>query len=302
MLRRVFLLVTVCFFISFPGEALEIGTNFSLSNMNFSPDRSPAEKEFSPRYLPLEYSAYIYHSIDDGTGISAGFHADRILKNMAYGLFTYSSDYFVLQGGPFVGVYNTKETLINPGIIAAVTLQIPGKFFFELDTTRNLALQKIFTGRGLSPGVNALGDYIQEDNKIALGFYASNTIVSFSVRSRIYSEMTRLYGEVTDSLTDYTMSTDIFQKNAPFKPMISFTYRSLSKHFSDLAPRSRHTAGSLILGTRVDLDLHRHLSAYINLDSGFYTFGLDELIGEFGGSTFFFTGTMGVRLDLDLFK
>lgn len=299
---RVLSAIILLLALSVPVRALEVGTDFSLSNLNFSTSRTPAETGFQPCYVPLEYGAYLHHGIDDGTGITLGFRSDRILKRMLYGLFSYSSDYYVLEGGPFFGLFNTAETPVNPGISAAVTLQIPGQVFLRLETTRNLALEKIFSGDGLSPGLSSVGDYVQEDSRFALGLYAGNTIVSFAVRSRLYTVVDADYGTVVDSLTDYTMATDIFQKNAPFKPMISFTYRSLSKNFIDAAPRTRHTAGSLVLGTRVDLTFHRHLTAYIDLESGFYTFGLDDLIGEFGGDHFFFTGSLGFRLNLDLLK
>lgn len=285
-------LTTVC------AMALEIGLEGSVSNLNFDPDRDPAETGFDPHYLPIGFSLYGRHRFDDASGMEVGFVSDRIIKNILYGTFSYSGSYYTLSVGPFLGLFNTSSMIINPGVKASVKLQIPGRLFFLLESGRTLNLLNIFSGRELSGVVSGTGDYLQEDNNVSFGFYAGSTIVSFLIRSRLYTENTADYGVVTDSLTDYSLITDIFQKNSPFKVMISFTYRSLAKVFEDAIPKAEHTVGSLVLGTRLDYEIRRDISAYALLESSLYSFGLDDLIGEFGSTNYIFTASAGVRIDL----
>ena len=121
------------------------------------------------------------------------------------------------------------------------------------------------------------------------------------IKSKIFSRNDAVDGVITDSLTDYSIVTDIFQKNTPFKILFSFTYRNLSRHFEDPAVESKHTIGSLIVGTRFDYTWRDNYTFYAGLESSLYSFGMADLFGEFGSSNYLFTLTVGCKINVDPF-
>jgi hypothetical protein len=298
MIKKLFL---SCILISAPvvfPSALEVGIESTLSNLNFNSNRGPEETTFDPYYFPVGYSVYGHQRLDETLHFDFGISSDRILRNLIFGSFSYSGNYYSLAVGPYFGMFNTAETAIKPGIIAAVKLQIPGKLFFNVRSSRSLNLLNIFTGNEISGIISETGDYLQEDNELSLGFYVQNSICYFSIRSRLFSLKDADLGIVTDSITDYSFVTDIFQKGAPFSLLVAFTYRNLSKKFEE-PEKAKHTIGSLILGTGMTFTFRRGYSLYANLESSIYSFGLDDLIGEFGSTDYLFSLTTGFRIDLD---
>ncbi len=295
--RVIFLLL--CAFSLHVVSALEVGVDTTLSNMNFHPDRNPTNLEFSPYYFPLGYSIYGHHAVDEYSSIDFGFRSDRVLRNYLYGSFSYSGTYYAVEVGPIFGTFNTSETYLKPGILASVKFQKPGTAFIKLRSSRSLNVLNIFTGQGISGSLSDVGDFSQEENEIAVGFYLRNTICSFLIKSKIFSRNDSTDGVVTDSMTDYSFVTDIFQKNAPFKIMISMTYRNYSRNFEQTSPTSEHTIGSLIMGTRLDYAFRGGYALYAELESSVYSFGMDDLFGEFGSSNYLFTLTLGFKINLD---
>jgi hypothetical protein len=297
MRRKLLLVFFLCTAPLFFLSTLEVGIESTLSNLNFHPHRAPEETAFDPYYFPIGYSIYGHQRIDETLHFDFGLNSDRILKNLLFGSFSYSSNYYTLAVGPYFGVFNTAETAIKPGIIAAVKLQIPGNFYFNIRSARSLNLFNIFTGNEISGIISDTGDYLQEDNELSLGFYVQNSICYFSIRSRLYSVKDADLGIITDSITDYSFTTDIFQKGSPFSLLIAFTYRNLSKKYEETD--AKHTIGSLILGTGIDFRFRSGFSLYANLESSVYSFGLDDLIGEFGSTDYLFSLTTGFKIDLE---
>ncbi|MFQ3627116.1 MAG: hypothetical protein SNJ81_06040 [Cyanobacteriota bacterium] len=273
----------------------ETGAELSVSSLNFHPDRTPSETSFSAYYLPLEYKLYLAHQIDENMSFDLTFANDKILQRLLYGTFSYGMDYVSLQVGPFLGILNSSQQPLKAGIIASIEARFPGKAFIQLRSGRNLNLLNIFTGDPLSTSVSSEGDFQQENNEFRFGVYLRNTILSFFVASKIYTYYSTDYGTVSNSQTDYGARTDIFQKNVPLQIRLSFFYRHMSRYFEEATPSSQHTIGSLIFGTQLEYSFLSSFSLYADLESSIYSFGLNDLIGEFAGTDYLFTAKTGFR-------
>jgi hypothetical protein len=298
---RKFLLI-ILFFLLIPGiclRSLETGFEAAVGSLNFDPDRTPADTDFSPYYLPVEFTVFASYPLDENMNLDITFSRDKILRNVLYGNFSFSRDYFSLKVGPFLGVGNTSETPIKSGLTASLEIRSPGSVFFRLRSGRSLNLLNIFQGEALSSSVSSKGDFIQEDNEVCLGLYMHNTIVSLFIQSKIFTKNTNTYGTVSDSQTDYGVRSEVFQKNIPFHITLSFFYRNLTRYFEETTPSSEHTIGSLIFGTRVEYFFNPSFSMHGELESSVYSFGLNDLVGEFAGTDYLFTVRMGFRYRWD---
>lgn len=273
----------------------EAGGELTLSALNFHPDRKPEETTFSPYYLPLQYSVFVSHRLDENMSFDLTYIKDNILRNVLFGNFSYEIDYFSLQVGPFFGLLNSTEVPVKAGILASIQVRSPGKLYILLRSGRSLNLLNIFKGNALSGSVSSEGDFIQENNEVRFGLYLRNTILSLFVKSKIFTEYTSLYGTVSDSQTDYGTQTEVFQKNIPFRIILSFFFRNMSRYYEDILAPTEHTIGSIIFGSQLEYSYNSRWMAYINLESSIYSFGLNDLIGEYAGTEYLFTFKTGFR-------
>jgi len=283
-----------------PSFGLELGSSVEVSNMNFQADRAAADTSFLPHYFPIGYKVFGEQQIDESLRLSFGLASDRILRNLVYSEFAYSGSFYSVSVGPFLGVMNTAQTPVKAGIIASVRLEMPGIIFAFVKSNRSINLFGFLSSSGVAGRLDTVGDFQQESSELGFGFYQPNAILTFFIASKTYSE--KKTGSIdSDQQTDYGFSAEIFQKNVPFKALLSFFYRNLARNYELPAASVKHSLGSLILGIRGELALSEAWSALAGLESSIYTFGLDKLIGEFSSSTYLFSSFLGVKARLDGF-
>jgi hypothetical protein len=268
--------------------------------MNFQASRSSTDTSFVPSILPVGWRLFGEHQIDETLRWSFGLVSDRILRNLLYSEFAYSGSFYAVSVGPFLGLLNTAAAPVKAGLLASIRLEIPGSAFVFLKSNRSVNLLGSLTASGASGRLDAVGDFQQESSELGLGFYQTNAILTFFIASKTYFEKKSSSTE-GDLLTDYGFSAEIFQKNIPFRPLLSFLYRNLARSFELPGGTIRHSVGSLVLGIRGDLALSRSASLYAGIESSIYSFGLDKLIGEFSSSSFLFSSFVGVKIGLDPF-
>lgn len=278
-----------------PTYGWETGGELVVSSLNFHPDRKPEDTTFSAYYFPIQYSMFVSHRLDENMSFDLAYAKDNILRNILFGNFSYEMDYFSLQVGPFFGLGNSMEVPVKAGILASIEVRSPGQVYVLLRSGRSLNLLNIFKGNALSGSVSSEGDFIQENNEVRFGVYLRNTILSLFVQSKIFTEYTSSYGTVSDSQTDYGTRTEVFQKNIPFRIILSFFFRNMTRYYEDIASPTEHTIGSIIFGTRLEYSYNSRWTAYVDLESSIYSFGLNDLIGEYAGTTYLFTLKSGFR-------
>ncbi|MEW5818336.1 MAG: hypothetical protein AB1798_23475, partial [Spirochaetota bacterium] len=138
-------------------------------------------------------------------------------------------------------------------------------------------------------------------NDISFGYYVRNAICSLNINSRKFVQKASAAQEIVDSLVEYSFKSDIFQKNVPYKILISLGFQQLSKTFIDSSSTVVHTLNSLVIGNQVDIIATEYLTIVIRLDSSLYSFGQGILLGisNPGPGGYLFRATAGATLNLE---
>lgn len=189
----------------------------------------------------------------------------------------------------FVGFFNTGGSTINSGITASIGLELPGAVFVSLHSDNPLA-----------SSLSESGDFSQRLINLALGFYVKNAICSFNLCSKEYSEM---QGStiITDHLMKYSAKADIYQKNVPFRLVLSFAYQTLDKKYLDGVTITDQGLNSVLLGIEADFSIGSHLELFIGIEDNLFTSGSGTLAGNnyIGITPYLFQAYTGFRLKFE---
>jgi hypothetical protein len=167
-------------------------------------------------------------------------------------------------------------------------MQIPGIVYLSYGSESTLGASLV-----------QVGDYLQQQSNASLGFYIPNAIASANILTKKYTEKTSA-GDTIDQLTQYSFKTDIYQKNVPYRVLLTFGYQTLSKTFLE-ASTTTAQLGSIIVGTRVEFHVTNFLTLVADLNSSVYTFGQESLVGlsNPGPNGYLFQLQAGAQLSLD---
>ena len=265
--------------------ALEVSGTYRIENLAFRSDREASDVSFSGDEFPMGFSLGIRHTSQQELAMEAEYVYDAVLRNIATGLVTYRGNLFSFGVGPFLGFLNTEQLWPKVGIASVFKVEWPGAAFVQLWLDNS-------SGNRLSDE----GDYLQERNNLSLGFYVPNAICSLNVANKRFVEKTDT-AEIADTMTAYSLAVDIYQKNVPFKIVVTFGLQRLCREFEETADTTTHTLYSIIFGTRFDMRLSQLVSIMIDLDSSIYTWGQDELLGLSNPGTYLFRAVAGVTVD-----
>ena len=279
-------------FLAFPLQAFEVSTEFQIGNLGFARDRAVDAEDY-PSHFPWGLSIYGSEEISGNIGVDIGFYFDQTLRNISYTNLRYTQSFFTLGVGPFFGFFNSKRSLLKPGISTAVRLDFPGLIFVEFRADSSIG------GRLVEEG-----DYLQERSDVTAGFYVLNAIANVSLLTKSYTYRTASH-EIIDSFIQYSFATDIFQKNVPYKVLLTFAYQNRGKSYTSIEGGDPvlHDLHSLVLGTRIDWAINRYMSIMIDLESSVYNWGSagDGLITfpTSGFEAYYFTAGAGVSVNID---
>ena len=289
MKKIILLIIFIAFVSSFPLFSLELGTNFHIGNLAFDRARVSTDTTFTGLSFPWGVDAFVDHSVNEQIGIHAGFYMDSILRNTVYTLFTFKESFLELSVGPFFGLFNSRTTLLKSGISTAIKLEFPGIIFVRFRTDSSIG------GRLVEAG-----DYLQERNDLGVGFYVPQAICSVGLLTKKYTVKVAA-GETVDNLYIYSFTTDIFQKNTPYKVIVNFALHQLSKTFIETAQTTKHALNSLVAGFTIDIFLADFMTLSVSLDSSIYTFGTNALLGitNPGPGGYLFQASAGVKINID---
>ncbi len=287
-----FMLISLCLLLGFSYAnlwSLEIGLLFKIENLSFHPDREDTDHDFDGLTFPWGISLFAAHEIGDNFLISTGFYQDSILRNISSTMVSYRYSFISIGLGPYFGFFNSWDPLIRSGINTSLRLDFPGIIFAEIRAGSTIG------------GLVKEGDYSQEETSLLAGFHVMNAICTVGLISKTFT-LKKSTSEVVDSLDKYYFSTDLFQKNVPFRILLTFAYQTISKSFVTATTTNSHTLSSLLLGTELEVEITRFLNLLIIIDSSIYTFGQDDLLGVDPGSGFagfLFSAQIGVKLKID---
>lgn len=282
------LLASVCVSVS----AFEVTTEFQIGNLGFDKERASTAADY-PMTFPWGLSVYGSQQISELLRVDTGFFFDPTLRNISYTLLQYAQQYFTLGVGPFFGFFNSDANLLQPGISTSVRVDYPGLAFLEFRSDSSIG------GRLVKEG-----DYLQARSDISAGFYVLNAIATLNLFTKSYTYRSATE-EVVDDFVEYSFRTDIYRKNVPFRVLLSFAYQMRGKSYTDITTLAEvaHQLNSLVLGTRIDLQVTDFLSIMTDLQSSIYSWGTAGgallPLPTSGISSYLFTAATGITINLD---
>ncbi len=272
-------------FASLPLAALELGATFDLSNLEFDNDRPVTATSLPGDSYLWGLSMTGAENLNADTTVELVYQNDPVLRQIVYTRLQYTDQFFRISVGPFFGLLNAPDTLLQSGLSTTVELFAPG-----------LARIGLRSDTSLSGRLVVAGDYIQERSELSVGFYVPNALPTLYIRSKRYTYKTST-GENVDSLTAYGLETDVFQKNIPYHVTLDFAFQSRSLAFV-AGSTTTHAYGAIVLGTDIRAQVTESLSVHLDLESSIYTFGTEFLVGTVNTESFLFRARLGASVIL----
>lgn len=282
-------------FLALAAEAvfgLELGLDASAGNLQFpwEPVAPVAGASFPGSNYFVGGEAWMTTPLGEDAAIRLSYERDPVLRSSAIAAVAFERGIASISVGPQFGFLNSTANPFSLGLSASVRLQWPGVAYVSMRSDGGMAIS-------LLPTANDP----QARTELAAGIYVPNAILSGIVSAKRFSEVDAGGSLVTDSLTRYAMTIDVYKKNVPYTALLSMGYELRSKHF--VATDTTDSLGAIVLGIDTTAQLDRALKLKAGFSTGAYVLGLDSLKGRGpANSTFLFSSTLGIAVDLAAIK
>lgn len=208
-------------------KAFELEIIGGLSNLLFDPE---AKEPLGGDIEDFPGVDFIYGMINIkdqlGDKYSYNLHAERdpVMQNTLTGSISLDLDYLNFEFGPFIGLFNTEEQIIKPGVMTGLKVQYPGIVFLSMKAASTFGFNGSFNG-----------DYSLDTGEISLGFWLPFVIPSASV---IYKNFIRQDKNdspllLSDEFIRYQAGAEIFAKNFPLIIRLDFGYENLTRRYTN---------------------------------------------------------------------
>jgi hypothetical protein len=252
-------------------------------NLHFDPESTgalgPAGKAFEP-FINVEGLIQLDGSYGDHFIYRVGVERDGILNNRIITAAGFDLDYIRLDLGPFVGIFNTEEQLMNPGIAASFRFNIPGILFGSAAAASTLG-----------GSLQSTGDYSQETGEFSLGFQVPHIIVTASLTEKRFSWQQNAAVLSRDELNRYNLFMEVFAKNIPYMVQINMGYQNLKCSYITNGIDNTAAPSLLINNTVTDelnsiyagfefvWQINSTLKVFLGMEAPVYTWGEAPLKG-----------------------
>src|SRR6056297_1479816 len=261
-MKRFFLSIIIIGGLIQPLWSLEVTTLLHGGNILFDNEKESVETSLSGTDYYYGLSVFGSQQIDENITLNAGIKYDPVLRYTTYTTIEFARDFYQIEVGPFFGVFNSWSPIMKSGISTSIRFDYPGVAFAVLRSDSSIAAR--FT---------KAGDYMQEHNKISVGYYIPHAICSLNLITKRYVTQKTDSLEIDDSFTEYSFDVDIFQKNVPVRVLLSFAYQQLEQIYSTAAENDTNKLNSVILGTGFRIEASPRLTILTEIDSNVYSFG-----------------------------
>ena len=268
-------------------QALELGFKAVAGNLQFpwTPITPIADATFPTTNYFWGGEAWMTASLGEDASFRISYDRDPVLRNSAIGVVQFERGIARISVGPLVGFLNSASSPFSAGLSASVRLQWPGVAYVSMRSDGGTAISVI----------QAAGDP-QARTELAAGIYVPNAIVSGLVSAKRFNELDSSGALVTDSLTRYAMTIDIYKKNVPFTAMLSMGYEQRSKHF--VTGNITDSLGAVVIGLDSAIQLGPSFRLLGGFSTGAYVLGMDALKNRGPlGSALIFSANLGLSVD-----
>lgn len=289
-LNRTVLVLVFCATALTSALGLEFGFSGTVGNFNFP----WAQVAPTPGTGPFPVSNFIWGGggflglpLGEEGVLRLSFERDPILRNVAMAQVEFERGIAKVSVGPFFGLFNSTAAPVSVGLSTQVRFQWPGLAYVSVRSDGAIAIGLLADALGAEPQARA---------EIAAGFYSKNSIISGVVTASSYSETGAGGLMITDALSSYLLTLDLFKKNVPYTLLASVGYELRSKYFE--ASAKTEALGSLVLGAKAAATIIPGVRLSAAFKSGVFVFGLDDLTGRSPSSNdLFFTVDLGLSFE-----
>jgi hypothetical protein len=224
-----------------------------LGNMAFDPERETALGSeglaFEGRFFPAGLVKVSGES-KNGFYYNGAFERDPLLRNRLSLNMGIKLDYVNLEIGPVMGLFNSEDQIMNPGVSAGMGLEVPGVVFLNLKASSSLGSVLDITG-----------NYLQKSAAVSAGFWVPYAICSFNLVTGNFALEKKSNFLIEDSMTRYFFRADVFSKNVPYTCRVDLGYQTMSRSYSSYVV----SGGDLDRGSQTD----EFKALYIGLEASY---------------------------------
>jgi hypothetical protein len=223
MIKKAFLFAALCLSLSCLG-GMELTVLGGLGNTSFDIKNAHhiGNGEFKGALYPLALIR-LDEAVSDSLAFSGALERDPILRNRFSAEAKISSRFFTVSAGPFLGLFNSSESVVRPGIEAGIRFDLPGIIFAALNAGSTFG------------SLRAGGDYEARHGRLEFGFWLPNIVNTISVSEKSYDLRETESLELRDRLLRYEYNADVYAKNVPFEVTLNFGYETLTRSISNRA-------------------------------------------------------------------
>jgi hypothetical protein len=268
--------------------AVELGIEGDFGNLQFpwTPIAPLSQSTFPSDNFFVGSQAWITTPLGEDAAIKVSYDRDPVLRNSAEATVQFDRGIASLAVGPFIGLFNTDATPWSAGMSASLKLQWPGVAYVSLRNDGGMAIS-----------VLPIAGDPQSLTELSAGLYVPHGIVSGLVSAKRFNEVDAGGSLVTDSLTRYAMTVDVFKKDVPYTALLSLGYELRSKYFA--ATQDTDALGAIVLGIDSTVQLNPAYKLLADFSTGAYVFGLGSLQGRGPTSnSFLFSAGLGLSVNL----
>jgi hypothetical protein len=231
-------------------------------------------------------NAWLQAPLGDDASVRLSYDRDAVLRNTAVAAVQFERGIARISVGPMFGFLNSTLAPFSAGISASVRLQLPGVAYVSMRSDGGTAISLLQSSA--DP---------QARTELSAGIYVPHAIISGVVSAKRFNELDSEGKILTDSLTRYAMTVDVFKKNVPYTATFSVGYEQRSKYYA--ASATMDSLGAVILGLDSTAQIGKSVKLTGGISTGAYVFGLDALKGRGpGNSAFIFDAHLGFSVDI----
>ncbi len=269
-----------------PLPAVELGLEFELGTLGFQHDRAVDDTGIPTDELLFGGTASATVFPTELLAVEVIADRDHVLQNSLTTRLKYRGDRVRFALGPRLGIFNDPDQPAPPALSVKTSVDLLPRLNASVATVRPL-----------QPDVRRDGEYRQRYDRLALSAYGDNLIVTMLFEQSRFREQDDGV-ERTNRLRRYALQAQAFAKGAPYRILVSSEYHDRTFEFENDANSSTQTYGTLVVATGISYRQTPRVSYKVLLESGLYTFGRDDLLGEFEEETYLFRLRTGVVLSI----
>ena len=293
MKRTLAVIVIFIFFMALPVFSLELEIIGGIGNLAYDRNRTSSlggtDGAFSPQLFPL--ALLRLSGEHDGLAFNAGLERDPIMHTRLFANVMVDMEYIIIEAGPTIGLLNSFELLLNPGVSGSLKFQIPGKIFVQASGSSSLAFIRM----------EKTGNYSQYGGDAGLGFWVPYVICSLNTGISNFTVRERGNLLIEDELSRYFFRADVFTKNVPYDIRVDLGYQSLRRSYISHKIENNRIANdvqtdefkSVFLGLEGIFTVNPSLRILLGLEMPIYYWGVRPL-QEPPKSTVFLEARAGV--------